>query len=163
MDTDRVRFFWIFFCFLLSFWHGLPAAAFFTLLADYFLLFTEHYAAGLSFFLLVQIAYLQNLQNHPFPLRVSFFLPLGFFCPLPFLGFCYALLFFFHIKGVIKKVPFGTRPKWYLFGLFLFLCCDITVAWGWFHTPIPWLIWLFYAPSQFILALTARRNLIPTP
>lgn len=66
------------------------------------------------------------------------------------------LLFLFHMRKVIKKVPFGARPKWHLFGLFLFACCDITVAWGYFHTPIPQLIWLFYAPSQLLLALTAR-------
>lgn len=153
---DLSRFLWIFFCFLLSFWKGLPAAAFFTLLADFFLLFTEHYAAGLSFFLLVQIAYLQNLRNQSFPLRFLWLLPLGFLCPIRFLGSCYALLFFFHIKTAIKKAQFGFRPKLYLFGLLLFVCCDITVAWGYFHTPIPQLIWLFYAPSQLLLALTAR-------
>lgn len=155
MPIDIFRFFWIFLCFLLSFWRGLPLAAFFTLLADYFLLFTENHAAGLSFFLLVQIAYLQNLRNLSFPIWALSFLPLGLFLPLPLLGSCYALLFFFHFKEAIKKVQFGFRPKLYLIGLILFAFCDISVAWGYFSAPNPALIWFFYTPSQLILALTA--------
>lgn len=156
---DGLRFFWIFLCFLLSFWGGLPLAAFFTLWADYFLLFTEHYAAGLVFFLLVQTAYLQHLRGRPFPLWAVGLFPLGLCLSLPLLGIGYGLLFFLHIKLAIKKVQPSCSKKLYLFGLFLFLCCDLTVAWGYFHTPNPRLIWLFYAPSQLLLAVTAR--LIP--
>ena len=153
---DGLRFFWIFLCFLLSFWGGLPLAAFFTLWADYFLLFTEHYAVGLVFFLLVQTAYLQNLRGRPFPLWAVGLLPLGLCLPLPLLGIGYGLLFCFHIKEARKKVPSGFLPKLYLLGLILFALCDITVAWGYFHRPNPGLIWLFYAPSQLLLAVTAR-------
>lgn len=153
---DELCFLWILFCFLLSFWQGLPMAALFTMIADYFLLFTENIAAGLSFFILVQTAYLQNLRRHPFPLAILLLLPVGMYCPIPVLGSCYGVLFFLHLKLAMKKVQPSCSKKLYLFGLFLFLCCDLTVAWGYFHTPNPRLIWLFYAPSQFLLTLTAR-------
>ena len=156
MPMDELCFLWIFFCFLLSFWQGLPMAALFTLTADYFLLFTENYAAGLFFFLLVQITYLQNLRIQPFPIGTIFIFPLALLFPLPLLGICYALLFFLHINLAMKKAQPSCSKKLYLFGLFLFLCCDLTVAWGYFHTPNPRLIWLFYAPSQLLLTVTAR-------
>ena len=36
-----------------------------------------------------------------------------------------------------------------------------TVAWGYFAQPAPETVWLFYAPSQFLLALTARAWQLP--
>lgn len=155
---DRIRFLWILFCFLLSFWKGLPLAGLYTLLGDYFLLFTDNYTIGVSFFLLVQLAYLCNLQGWAFPWQALFFLPLGLFLPLLFLGTLYAFLFFCHFFLALQKEkaqPSVSR-KLYLFGLVLFICCDVTVAWGYFFTPVPRLIWLFYAPSQLLLALTAK-------
>ena len=158
---DGFRFLWIFFCFLLSFRKGLPLAAFLTLWADFFLIFTKEYAVGISIFLFAHLAYLQNLKGKSFPWVSVLFLPPLFCLPLVFPGICYAVLFSFHIKEAIKKVQRGTCPKLYLLGLILFVCCDITVAWGYFHTPVPWLIWLFYAPSQLLLALTAKVKPIP--
>ncbi|MGN0134851.1 MAG: hypothetical protein ACI4AO_08995, partial [Anaerotignum sp.] len=55
-----------------------------------------------------------------------------------------------------EKAQPSVSRKLYLFGLVLFICCDVTVAWGYFFTPVPGLIWLFYAPSQLLLALTAK-------
>lgn len=155
---DKIRFLWILFCFLLSFWSGLPFAALYTLLGDYFLLFTEHYAVGVSFFLLVQLVYLSHLRRHSFPWQAWLFLPIGSCMPLPLLGILYAILFFCHFFLALRKkrVQPSFFKKGYLLGLLLFICCDITVAWGYFFTPVPWLIWLFYAPSQLLLALTAK-------
>ena len=155
---DGIRFFWIGFCFLLSFWKGLPIAALFTLCGDYFLLFTDSYAGGVSFFFLVRLAYLCNLQGRAFPWQALLFLLFGRFLPLLFLGTLYAVLFLCHFFLALQKEkaqPSVSR-KLYLFGLVLFICCDVTVAWGYFFTPVPGLIWLFYAPSQLLLALTAK-------
>lgn len=156
---NSFRFGWIFFCFLLSFWRGLPIAALLTLCADFFLLFPENYAFGLSFFLLAQTAYLCHLRRRSFSplwLLALFFLPLF---PVVHLGGCYAVLFACHFFLAIKKAS----SKGYLLGLILFICCDVIVAWGYFHTPAPTLIWLFYAPSQLLLALTAKNALTPIP
>ena len=49
----------------------------------------------------------------------------------------------------------------YVLALVLFAACDITVAWGYFAQPAPETAWLFYAPSQFLLALTARAWQLP--
>ena len=155
---DIIRFLWIFFCFLLSFRYGMPLAAFLTLFADGFLLFTDFYAAGISFFLLVQLAYLYNLKGVSFSWRVLFFLPLGVFLPLTVLGGLYAFLFLLHFFLALQKEkaqPSLSR-KLYLLGLVLFICCDMAVVWGYFFTPVPHLVWLFYAPSQLLLALTAK-------
>lgn len=155
---DMIRFLWIFFCFLLSFWNGLPMAALFTLCGDYFLLFTDVYGAGVSFFILTQLAYLRNLQGYSFPWRVLLFLSVGLCIPLLLLGVLYAFFFLCHVSLALQKEK--AQPslfrKLYLFGLMLFICCDLVVAWGYFFTPIPWLIWLFYAPSQLLLALTGK-------
>lgn len=156
MSVDGFRFFWIFLCFLLSFWKGLPLASFLTLCADFFLIFTKEYTIGISVFIFVHLVYLQNLKGKAFPWAVFLLVPLLFCLPVVFLGICYAVLFSFHIKEAIKKASFGMRPKGYLFGLILFLFCDMAVVWGYFHAPVPWLIWLFYAPSQLLLALTAK-------
>ena len=161
MPIDIFRFSFIFLCFLLSFRQGLPLAAFLTLCADFFLIFTKEYAVGISIFLFAHLAYLQNLKGKPLPWATFLFLPLLFCLHLVFLGICYAVLFSFHIKEAIKKVQRETCPKLYLLGLILFVCCDIAVVWGYFHTPVPWLIWLFYAPSQLLLALTAKFKPIP--
>ena len=116
------------------------------------------YAAGISFFLLVQLAYLYNLKGMSFSWRALFFLPLGVFLPLTVLGGLYAFLFLLHFFLALQKEkaqPSLSR-KLYLLGLVLFICCDMAVVWGYFFTPVPHPVWLFYAPSQLLLALTAK-------
>lgn len=161
---DRIRFLWIVFCFLLSFWKGLPMAALLTLCGDYFLLFTDSYAVGVSFFLLVQTVYLCHLRGRGFPWRALLLLPVGILLPLLFLGILYAVLFFLHFTLALQKekAQSSVSRRLYLLGLVLFICCDVTVAWGYFSTPVPWLIWLFYAPSQLLLALTAYAQRVMT-
>ena len=155
---DFICFSWIAFCFLLSFFGGVPLAAGLTLCADFFLIFTRHYAIGLAFFILVQLAYLQNLREQPFCLRYFAVLPLAYFLPLTALGGGYALLFICHFYFAVKKAGADRSVPaiLYTLALVLFAACDITVAWGYFARPAPETIWLFYAPSQFLLALTAR-------
>lgn len=154
---DFICFSWIGLCFLLSFFGGVPLAAGLTLCADFFLVFTTHYAAGLAFFILVQIAYLRNLQGRGFP-PWYFLLFAAAALPVPLLGVSYALLFFRHFFLAIKKARAcrSVSAMLYVLALVLFAACDVTVAWGYLMRPAPRVVWLFYAPSQFLLALTAR-------
>lgn len=153
---DILCFSWIVFCFLLSFLGGVPLAAGLTLCADFFLIFTTRYAVGLAFFILVQSAYLQSLRNKPFRWQYFAVLPPMLFLPVPVLGGCYAMLFARHLFLAAKKARTDNIRLPYLSALVLFAACDLTVAWGYFIRPAPALIWLFYAPSQFLLALTAK-------
>lgn len=152
---DEIRFFWIFLCFLLSFRRGLPQAAFLTLCADGVFLFTEQMAVGLAIFLFVQWAYLCNLNGTVFLWRWLLLLPLFSLLPLFLLGFGYAVLFLRHFQLARQRKKAQPVCRLYLLGLVLFLCCDVLVAWGYFRTPVPHAVWLFYAPSQLLLALTA--------
>lgn len=154
---DFICFSWIVLCFLLSFFGGVPLAAGLTLCADFFLVFTTHYTAGLAFFLLVQLAYLQNLQERAFP-PPYFLLLAAAVLPVPLLGAAYAALFLWHFILAIKKArAYRDAPAMlYVLALVLFAACDVTVARGYFMRPAPGIVWLFYAPSQFLLALTAR-------
>lgn len=155
---DEIRFLWIIFCFLLSFRNGLPLAAFLTLWADYFFLFTSDYAMAISFFIFVQLAYLSHFKRRYFPWQAFSLLLIGQFLPLVLLGMFYAILFAYHfyLAWQKEKVQPSFSRKLYLLGLVLFICCDTTVAWGYFFSPKPHLVWLFYAPSQLLLALTAK-------
>ena len=152
---DEIRFFWIFLCFLLSFWRGLPQAAFLTLCADGVFLFTEQATVGVAVFLFVQWAYLCNLNGTVFLWRWLLLLPFLSFLPLFLLGGGYAVLFFRHVQLAWQRKKAQPAFRLYLLGLLLFLCCDALVAWGYFFAPVPHLVWLFYAPSQLLLALTA--------
>lgn len=155
---DVACFSWIALCFALSFRGGVPLAAGLTLCADFFLIFTQYYAAGLAFFLLVQAAYIQYLRGRAFRWQYLAALPFAACLPVPVLGCAYALLFLCHFYFAIKKagVGRGVAARLYALALVLFAACDVAVAWGYFHTPMPGVAWLFYAPSQLLLALTAR-------
>lgn len=104
-----------------------------------------------------------NLREMPFRLWYPAVFPLAYLLPLPALGGIYALLFFCHFYFAIKKA--GTyrsiAAMLYVLALVLFTVCDITVAWGYFTQPAPETVWLFYAPSQLLLALTARAWRLP--
>lgn len=160
---DFVCFSWIVLCFLLSFIGGVPLAAGLTLCADFFLIFTARYAAGLAFFLLAQLAYIWRLRGLPFRRRYFAVLLPALFLPIPILGGIYALLFLCHFYFAAKKARAyrSVSAMLYVLALMLFAACDSTVAWGYFTQPAPEIVWLFYAPSQFLLALTARPWQLP--
>lgn len=162
---DFIRFLVICLCFLPALHYGVPEAAFCTIISDGLLLFTPFYKIGVYFFCLVQLFYI-HFFLHKKPSYYLFFLLLFFLVfPLPVIGAIYALLFFVHVNIAFflwkqkKAQPyFGL----YLLGLFFFICCDVLVAMGYFASPQPTLIWLFYAPSQLLLAFTAKE-LPPLP
>lgn len=162
---DIIRFFIVVLCFIPALRYGVPKAAFCTIVSDIFLLFTPYDKLGVYFFCLVHLFYISFLVHKKPACFLFFFLLLFLVFPLPALGIVYALLFFVHVciafslwKQKKAKPYFGL----YLLGLFLFICCDVLVALGHFTTPQPILIWIFYAPSQLLLAFSAKE-LPPLP
>lgn len=162
---DVVRFSVICICLIPALRYGVPMAAGFTIISDAFLLFTPFEKIGVYCFCLVQLYYISFFLDKSPSLWFFFFcLPLLLF-PLTLLGVIYALLFLLHTflafslwRQKKAKPYFGL----YLLGLILFICCDLSVAIGYFTTPNPILIWMFYAPSQLLLTFTAK-GLPPLP
>jgi hypothetical protein len=150
-----------------------PPALLLTALADYFLLVSNsHYALGVVIFLFAQSVYLIRLRlaagKSYLPLRAG--LPLlaalmlyrlGLASPLNLL----ALLYFSQLltNTVLAWTLPGWRWKTFSAGLTLFVCCDLCV--GAYNSaslvPAPvWSfaavgMWLFYLPSQVLIALSA--------
>ena len=93
---DFFRFLIICLCLLPALRYGVPTAAFYTIISDFFLLFTHYTKLGVYFFCLVQLFYIAFLLNKKPPLFVVFFLLLFLVFPLPVLGAIYGFLFFIH-------------------------------------------------------------------
>lgn len=169
---NTVRFLVICLCLIPALRYGVPMAALFTILSDSILLFTPHEKIGVFCFCLVQLFYIFFFLNKKPPLSIFFFSLYFLIFPLFVLGAIYALLFFLHFYIAFslwkqkKAKPFF---ELYLLGLFLFVCCDTLVAIGHFTAPQPLLIWMFYAPSQLLLAFTPKalppllKPLVPYP
>lgn len=162
---DFFRFLMICLCFLPALRYGVPAAAFCTIVSDGILLFSPYFKIGVYFFCLVQLFYISFFLNKNPPYFIFYFILFFLIFPIPVIGAIYAFLFFIHAllafflwKQKRAKPYFGL----YLLGLFLFICCDILVAIGYFTSSQPTLIWIFYAPSQLLLAFTAKE-LPPLP
>lgn len=152
-------------CILPALRYGVPWAAFYTIISDGLLLFSPYSKIGVYFFCLVHLCYISFLVHKKPPFYLFFFLLFFLIFPIPVMGAIYAFLFLVHCslafflwKQKKAKPYFGL----YLLGLFLFICCDILVALGYFTSPQPTLIWIFYAPSQLLLAFTAKE-LPPLP
>lgn len=174
----------IIFCFLFSILQRnktVTFALFFTLLADFFLLLlNQYYFIGLFFFCIVQSIYAVYLQKFLF-LRGQFIFRLllscgiiftihSFHClsPLSFWGSIYFSQLI--LNALLASFPYMLRRKPTLsLAFWLFLCCDIFVG---IHNIIPLSfspilknciaisMWLFYLPSQVLLALsTVGRHL----
>jgi hypothetical protein len=159
------RFLVVCLCLIPAVRHGVFKAAFFTVISDAFLLFSPYDKIGVYFFCLVHLCYVSFLLDKKPPLFLFFLSLILLAFPLPVLGTIYAVLFLLHVFLAFslwnkkKAKPFSGL---YLLGLFLFICCDTLVALGYFTTPQPVLIWIFYAPSQLLLAFNAKA-LQPQP
>ena len=140
----------------------------FTLLADIFLLFTNHKITGIFFFCLMQLTYLKRYNARFFQagiifsalaILLRFLLP---FEPLYIIAGLYAILI-----GSCFLATFRTKlPKFNLYcvriGMALFILCDINVALysqlprsSNFYEFVAVAMWLFYLPAQLLLALSA--------
>ncbi len=153
---DHVRFFMVCLCLVPSFFFGNPKAMFLTVWADFAFLFLHQYELGILLFCLVHCFYLEEFLGH-IPTAFYISLPLGLLLPLVLFACLYIFLFGLHITLALelhtqKKAP----PLGYLFGLCCFAIGDALLAIGYFTTSSPLWIWLFYAPSQMLLAFTAK-------
>lgn len=143
-------------------------ALIFTMIADIFLLFNlSHYAGVLSFFV-VQLIYQKRHHNRFFIfglLVVLMVIPATFILPFDRLHIAaggYAILILTTFGSTFwAKMPRFNRINIQL-GMILFILCDVHVA---LYNQLPWgsayyevaavAIWIFYLPSQLLLALSA--------
>ena len=152
-----------------------------TSVADYFLIFTDWYLPGILIFILVQLGYRRLLGAGVLPL-LFLLCPVFFFCRLFFpaadllvvLAFCYGVCLLANLICSLR------RRRYDYFGFFLLLLvCDLHVGLAnlsayytlpqgmlssYQQTVPPWIFWIFYLPSQLILAHMLlsedpRRNL----
>ncbi len=153
-----------------------------TSIADYFLIFTDWYLPGIVVFILVQMGYRRLLGTGTLPLL--FFICLVFFlCILFFpaadllviLAFCYGICLMANLICSLRRRRFD------YFGFFLLLLvCDLHVGlanlnsyyslpqgilYSYQQAVPPWIFWIFYLPSQLILARmllseNPRKNLL---
>ena len=165
-------------------WAFLAVAMGFTMMSDFFLLIVGNYTIGVFTFCLVHIAYIMRVSTLR-QKRLEQILSiisgggLAFFAflfipilppvdPLLIIAFVYACLFVLnficHIGYFREK---GPGRKIMLAGLILFALCDIHVLMFNLHrfVSVPpeialwgrmW-IWVFYAPSQLLLAISGVK------
>lgn len=151
-------------------------ALFLTFISDIFLVILNWQAIGVFVFIFVQICYSIKIEVNK---RLFFIYPIIFiliFIALDKILLAFAIFYGFLFitnyitackKFVNKKYP---KPNNYLilFGLGLFLLCDITVALYNSHNINVELgsdilkvlgnaIWIFYIPSQFLLSISSRK------
>ena len=146
-------------------------AMFFTLIADLFLLvLDDHYEYGLVSFIIVQLIYAaylsRNCEIH-IPLRIVIFVLLLSILyllkalePVNIMSvFYFANLLVNFISAYADKELSGLS-----LGFFLFICCDICVGLTNFFPSAPFtrytslLMWIFYLPSQVLIALHSSRS-----
>ena len=143
-------------------------ALMFTMIADIFLLFTDHKIAGVFFFCLVQLTYLKR-YNLQFLITGLYFIAIAIiayfllpFQPLHVIAGLYAFL----IVSCFFSTFYTELPKFNLYcariGMIFFILCDINVALFnelsrnfSYYQIISIAIWLFYLPAQLLLALSA--------
>lgn len=171
--------------------HLLQVGLFFTLMADLCLLILDYFVLGIALFCMVQITYFVRYEvNESGKSSVVRFLILFevlvilyivakfFFVRIPFL-FLIALFYSICLISsvmkaikIFKKNMFSYPNKHMIvFGMILFLLCDINVAIynmprfldlsgyfteGFYNTSQQ-LVWLFYLPSQVLLALSGYK------
>lgn len=112
-------------------------------IADYFLLFTDHYLIGITLFILVQLMYMKILDYHNYlPCFLFVFLIINPLITLALIYLCYSLLNLIHSYKVSRS---------FFIAILLLLCCDITIGLVFLELVDPIFnlaIWSFYLPSQ---------------
>ena len=161
-------------------WAFLTAAMGFTLVSDFFLVITHDYRFGVFTFCFAHMAYILRVSDD----KVMSLMRIGAAMiggglvfivvrpdPLIVFAVVYAALFVQNFFGHIKYYRNGILPivnrRLMLAGIILFALCDIHVLMlNLPHfLPVPpeiglwggmW-IWMFYAPSQILLSISAVR------
>lgn len=122
-------------------------AVFFSLIADYLLLFTDYYILGIILFILVQIQYMKLLSYQSY--LSWLFLIIIFIDPLISLALVYL---FFSLTNLIYCLK--SKNTNMLMVITLLLCCDIIIALTYLKilpSSLCKFSWLFYFPSQYLL------------
>ena len=170
------------FCYSKRDWAYLVSAMGFTLTADFFLVIRHSYHVGVLVFCFVHMAYIMRVRGESpsyskFSVAIAFMIGILIGIFLPALGFpllvrlatLYAFLFAVNIIAHIKYYRRGGHNRRIMLaGLILFALCDIHVMlFNLPHfLPVPheialwgqrW-IWVYYAPSQLLLSVSAARN-----
>ena len=151
-----------------------PAALALTACADWFLLVrNDHYAAGVALFLCVQTVYLVRLRRNragsACRLRSGLALGAGLAVyaldmasPLNLLA---ALYYSQLLSNTALAWSLGRKQRRFALGLTLFVGCDTCV--GLFNTlpaasplypAVSVAVWLFYLPSQVLIASSVRKE-----
>lgn len=163
--------------------HLLQFGLFITLLADFFLLFTDKYILGIFLFSIVQILYSFRYEFRNLKLTIRNFIIIfvglsivhillnKFVVELDFIwamGLFYGICLLTSVRRAFKACRYKIYPEpnrqMILIGMILFLLCDINVALynilGYisktkiFYNISSVSMWLFYLPSQILLALS---------
>lgn len=154
----------------------LSAALACTVVADFFMLITLNYEAGLLAFICVQILYNKRYGGlkawHSAVLAASFY-ALAYFVfgatALFSLALAYTVLFGFSFAAAIRCTVSGVYPSpnkyLILFGMLGYAICDVFVALlnsGTLYAAqhehmIVLIIWLFYIPGKFMLAASGFK------
>lgn len=164
--ADTIKFASIIFCAVLSTIgknHWKTAGQWITVVCDYFLLFTTKFSFAVFLFILVHCCYILSQINKKRQTSLILLLAASIFSFLEFpilikLCIIYVLIFSTNLITAfctLLKTP--NIPSCMMFvGLILFAICDINVViYNLFDSTIShFLIWLFYCPSQFIIALS---------
>ncbi|GHV38753.1 hypothetical protein FACS189490_01200 [Clostridia bacterium] len=137
-----------------------------TVLADYFIILTDRYALGVLIFCAVQTLHSYRhfgKISRWFILRRVIYLAAAAFAYV-FAGDILTALCAFYVCSLLESVfsAFLTRNKTIIAAMVLFLFCDLFVLL--FNLALPFsdlagkIIWLFYSPSQLLLALSKRGS-----
>lgn len=122
-------------------------------IADYFLLFTNHYLIGICLFIIVQLMYMYLLKYHTyFPFFFLIFIFIDSLITLAFIYLCFSLLNLLHSFKISKS---------FFSAIILLLCCDVTIALT--HLQLidsiyTLAIWLFYVPSQLCFIYSQKNS-----
>lgn len=175
--SDTIKFISICLCFVLALSTGSKRtnkrtynltllALIFTVTADFFLLFTDHFSLGIAVFCIAHLAYITRFKAEIWKQCSGFYLLsmlLVIAVELPWPRFysvaaVYACLIFI--------VSWTSRKNRLAFiGMLFFLACDVNVM---LYNVLPrqnplyeismFAMWLFYLPAQVLLALSAASD-----
>lgn len=156
--------------------HLLQIALFFTLLADTILVLDQVSPVGVFTFAIAQFFHILRLaKTSPKFFSIVLASIFSVFCfasinkipPIFILGFIYGLflttnLILSYKLSQTKPKPIKTYATFAFYGFILFACCDACVAISYlsrihflpsfFYDPANYLAWIFYYPSQLLIA-----------
>ena len=173
-DTSLIKYAGIVLCFIRALYgrNRIIALAFgLTLISDFILLLlNRYYAAGVCFFILVQMTYLYFLyrqQCRPYLLFRSLVFCFGLAALLVCrqIDLLNLVVLFYFINLLGNALSSFTNPKLRLMslGFVLFICCDVCVGLhnllpdGRLYDIVTYCMWLFYLPSQVLIALGSEK------